>query len=151
MYAWHIYYRSFGANARGRAGWQPSGPAPQRDRTVRIAIATDDGRTVSTHFSRATHFAVVTVDRGVIVARELRARATQHRPRSRTAAPAQEDEALAPIADCALVVARHIGWRARDRMAEIGLTPIVTDRVSVDDATADCAAGRIVNIAQPLH
>ena len=118
---------------------------------MKIAIATDDGRTVSTHLSRATHFAVVTVDHGVIVARELRTTPAQHWPRERAAAPAQEDEALAPIADCGLVVARHIGWGARDRMVEIGLTPIVTDLVSVDDAAADCAAGRIVNIAKPLH
>jgi predicted Fe-Mo cluster-binding NifX family protein len=118
---------------------------------MKIAIATDDGRVVSAHFSRADRFAVVTVDRGFIVARELRIAAPHDGHGNGQTAPARRDEMLARIADCSLVVARHIGWQARDRMTDLGLEPIVTDLTSVSEAAAECAAGRIVNLAQPLH
>lgn len=118
---------------------------------MKIAIATNDGRFVSAHLSRATHFAVFTVDRGVVAARELRACPVQHPHRNGAAQPASGDSLLAPIADCCLVVARHIRWDTRDRMAELGLTPIVTDLVTVEEAAVECAAGRIANLAQPLR
>lgn len=118
---------------------------------MKIAIATDDGRIVSTHLSRATHFAVFTVDRGVVGTRELRVRPVQQGHHIGAAPASSGDFLLAPIVDCRLVVARHIRWGTRDRMAELGLTPIVTDLVSVDEAAAECAAGRIANLARPLH
>jgi predicted Fe-Mo cluster-binding NifX family protein len=45
---------------------------------VKIAIATDDGRTVSMHFGRAAHYAVLTVENGVVTARELRDKFSPH-------------------------------------------------------------------------
>lgn len=126
-------------------------PATQQDRTVKIAIATPDGRTVGGLLGRATRFLVVTVDHGAIVGREVRAAPKFRAPRNRPARPARVAAVLAPITDCGLVVALHIGWRAREEMSQLGMTPIVTDRMSVDDAAAECAAGRIVSIARPLH
>ena len=118
---------------------------------MKVAIATDDGMFVSTHFSRADRLAVVTVDRGVIVARELRSAAQQDARRNSPSVPERQDQVLARIADCTLVVAGHIGWQARERMTDLGLEPIVTDLTSVNEAAAECAAGCIVNLAQPLH
>ena len=43
-----------------------------------------------------------------------------------------------------------IGWGTRDQMAVMGLTPIVTDLKSVEDAARACATGIIENLAQPL-
>ena len=45
---------------------------------MKIVIATDDGRTVSMHFGRAAKYAVLTVEYGVIVARELREKLSPH-------------------------------------------------------------------------
>ncbi len=118
---------------------------------MKIAIATPDGRTVGALLGRATRFLVVTVDGGAIVDREMRAAPAFRAPRNLPARPARVAAALAPITDCRLVVAHHIGWRARDEMEQMGMTPIVTDRMSVDHAAAECAAGRIVSIARPLH
>ena len=39
---------------------------------MKIAAVTDDGRTISAHFGRATHYVVVTVADGKVVDRELR-------------------------------------------------------------------------------
>jgi hypothetical protein len=39
---------------------------------MKVACITDDGKTISAHFGRARHYAVLTVEDGRIVARELR-------------------------------------------------------------------------------
>ena len=39
---------------------------------MKIAIVTDDGKTISRHFGRATHYLVVTAEDGKIIERELR-------------------------------------------------------------------------------
>lgn len=45
---------------------------------IRIAAVTDDGQTISAHFGRATHYAVLTVSGGQIVSRELREKPGHH-------------------------------------------------------------------------
>ncbi len=45
---------------------------------MKIAIATDAGRTVSEHFGRAAHHAVLTIEGNLIVERELRPKVAPH-------------------------------------------------------------------------
>lgn len=134
---------------------------------MKVAIATDEGRVVSQHFGRATQYAVITVENGRIVAKELRAKDSNHGSggHAHDAAPAGDSRSpehtgpeaqarhssmLASISDCACVVAGGIGWGARDQMTAMGITPIVTTLASVEDAARACATGEIENIAQPL-
>ncbi len=132
---------------------------------MKIAIATDDGRTVSRHFGRAAHYAVLTVEDGAVVAREMR------RPKfsphgsggdvheEREAGPhgtgpaddVRHDQMAAAIADCSVVICGGMGRGAYDRMAANGIRPIVTDLQDVDEAAAECAAGHIVDHAEWLH
>ena len=39
---------------------------------MKIAAITDDGKTISQHFGRASHFMVITLEEGQIIERELR-------------------------------------------------------------------------------
>jgi hypothetical protein len=39
---------------------------------MKIAAITDDGKTISQHFGRASHYLVATVENGQIISRELR-------------------------------------------------------------------------------
>jgi len=45
---------------------------------VKIAIVTDDGQSISAHFGRARAYAVITVEDGVVVGREIRPKAAPH-------------------------------------------------------------------------
>lgn len=130
---------------------------------MKIAIVTDDGRSISPHFGRATAYAVLTVEDGKVVARELRGKAAPHGqgapghrddPGTHGTSPAVHavhDQMLAPIADCDYVVSRGMGWGAHDRIAAAGIRPIVTTLQEVDVAAIECAAGTIVDHAEQLH
>jgi predicted Fe-Mo cluster-binding NifX family protein len=132
---------------------------------VKIAIATDSGRTVSMHFGRAARYAVLTVEDGVVIERELRDKFSPH---GTPAAEAHEERGTGPhgtgqgsdlrhdqmasaIADCSAVICGGMGYGAYSRMEANGIRPIVTDIRDVDEAAIECAAGRIVDHSERLH
>jgi predicted Fe-Mo cluster-binding NifX family protein len=131
---------------------------------VKIAIASDDGRTVSAHFGRAVYYAVLTVEDGSVVAREMRPKFSPHGSgieahEEREASPhgvgpasdARHDQMAAAIADCSAVICGGMGQGAYDRMTANGIKPILTDLRDVDEAAIECAAGRIVDHVEWLH
>lgn len=130
---------------------------------MKIAIATDDGASMSAHFGRARAYLVITVEDGIVVGREVRAKPAPHLdagPSHRDdddgshdspAAHARHDGMIAPITDCACVVSRGMGRGAYDRITAAGIRAIVTDFVDPDEAALACADGRIVNHADRLH
>jgi predicted Fe-Mo cluster-binding NifX family protein len=129
---------------------------------VKIAIVTDDGRSVSPHFGRAGSYLVFTVADGAVVAREMRPKAAPHRDGERfdgsddgshdgPAAHQRHDQMIAPIADCASVVARGMGRGAYDRITAAGIQPVVTDIGDPDEAALACADGTIANLVERLH
>lgn len=128
---------------------------------MKVAIVTDDGTSISAHFGRAPAYAVLTVEDGVVVAREMRAKSAPHRDRAAghvetgshddPAANARHDDMIAPIADCTYLVARGMGRGAYDRIVAAGIRPIVTKLVVLDQAALECAAGSIVNLEDQLH
>jgi predicted Fe-Mo cluster-binding NifX family protein len=132
---------------------------------VKIAIATDDGRTVSMHFGRAASYAVLTVEDGAVVARELRPKFSPHgtpaamhedeRPGQAhgtgPAAQGRHDQMAATIADCEAVICGGMGYGAYERMVSNGIRAIVTDIRDVDEAALACAAGTIVDHVERLH
>jgi len=58
---------------------------------------------------------------------------------------------IAPITDCARLVARGMGRGAYDRVTSAGIRAIVTDLVDPDEAALACANGGIVNLVERLH
>ncbi len=128
---------------------------------MKIALVTDDGQTISAHFGRARAYAVVTVEGGEIVGREIRPKSAPHLEGERhaaddgshdsAAAHARHDQMLATITDCQYVVARGMGQGAYDRIVAAGLKPIITDLVHPDEAALACATGAINNQVERLH
>ena len=131
---------------------------------MKIAIVTDDGQRVSAHFGRAPYYAVLTVEDGSILARELRDKVAPHReglePEPHPAAgphgtdpasQARHDAMAAAVADCAALVAGGMGRGAYDRFAALGVRPFVTDILAVDAAAVACARGDLVDLVERLH
>jgi len=129
---------------------------------MKIAIVTDDGESISAHFGRARSYAVVTVENGVVVGRELRPKSAPHGDgairdeaddgsHDSPAAHARHDVMIAPITDCSCLIARGMGRGAYDRITAAGIQAVVTDLVDADEAALECAAGRIVNLVDRLH
>jgi predicted Fe-Mo cluster-binding NifX family protein len=129
---------------------------------MKIALVTDDGQSISAHFGRARAYAVLTVEDGIVVGREIRPKSAPHleggsahgAPDGSHDSPAahlRHDQMIAPVADCACLVTRGMGRGAYDRIAASGLRPIVTDLADADEAALACAAGTIVNLVERLH
>ena len=131
---------------------------------MKIVIATDDGRTVSRHFGRASYYSVLTVEDGAVVGREMRPKFSPHGSgievhEEREAGPhgvgpasdARHDQMAVAITDCSAVICGGMGQGAYDRLAANSIRPVVTDLQDVDEAAIECAAGRIVDHAERLH
>jgi predicted Fe-Mo cluster-binding NifX family protein len=129
---------------------------------MKIAVVTDDGQTISRHFGRAALYAVVTVEDGAVVGRELRSKSAPHRQSDGHVqravddhdGPAARDKHTAmvgPIGDCTWVVAGGMGRGAYTHITAAGLRPVVTTLHAIDEAAIECAAGRIVDHAELLH
>lgn len=135
------------------------------DDSVKIALVTDDGQTISRHFGRARMYAVLTVEDGVIVSRELRDKTAPHwqpdqphqdEPEGEAhgtspAARGKHLEMLGVIGDCAVMIAGGMGRGAYDHATGTGINPIVTSLSDIDKAAIECAAGNLVDEVERLH
>jgi predicted Fe-Mo cluster-binding NifX family protein len=133
---------------------------------MKIAVITDDERTISRHFGRAPYYLVVTIEEGKEVARERRDKANHgqfaHEPHVHEhdahtghghgpAAQGRHAQMAATIGDCQTVICGGMGNGAYQSLQERGLQPIVTDINSVDEAIAIYLKGGLVNRIDRLH
>lgn len=134
---------------------------------MKIAFATEDGQTISRHFGRARKYAVLTVENGMIVSRELRDKSAPHWRADRPAEGEEEAkngvhgeghadrakhlEMLAAVADCEVMIAGGMGKGAHDHATAAGIRPVVTSLHDIDEAATECAAGRLVDEVGRLH
>lgn len=132
--------------------------------TVKIAAITEDGETISRHFGRAPYYAVLTVEEGRIVKRELRDK-LGHRQfagqethegesgRHGYGPGAQDRHAsmAAAISDCEVLLCRGMGWGAYEAMKQYGVRPIVTDIADIEAAVQAYLDGIIVDRTELLH
>ena len=128
-------------------------------RNAKIAVASDDGTTVSSHFGRAAFYEVLEFRNGVPASRERRAKFAPHsgtnRGETEGAAHAPHDHKHAlmvdPIRDCQIVVARGMGDGAYIHLTEAGLTTILTSLHTVEELVDAVQGGTLEHQPQRLH
>ena len=135
---------------------------------TKVAIVTDDGRTVAQHFGRAAYYLVVTLADGVAVNRELRPRITPHAASGQhhhhehdhehghehgtgPAAAARHAAMAAQIADCQFLIAGGMGRGAVRAMEAAGLQVTLTNLSSIEEVIAALAAGKLQNESGRMH
>ena len=132
---------------------------------MKIAVITDDGKTISQHFGRAQYYLVATVENGQIASRELRDKfvhnqfANQPHPEEQPGQPHGMDVAshnkhlqmAEAIADCEALLCRGMGMGAYESMKTRGIRPLVTDIANVDEAVMAYVTGSIVDHVDLLH
>ena len=134
----------------------------------KIAAVTDDGKTISPHFGRATRYAVVTVEDGHVIAREFREKVGHHDFQrqgshdhehhdheqgqgSRKYAGEKHRIMFESIPDCEILLARGMGRGAYQGAIERGIGPILTDIADIDAAVQSVIDGSIENNPKRLH
>lgn len=133
---------------------------------MKIAVITDDERTISQHFGRAPYYVVATIENGQIIDRERRDKLGHahfsnephehdHRSGERHGFdPAAQDRharMAAAIADCDVLLCGGMGAGAYQSMQAHGIKPLVTDLRSIDEAIAAYLEGRLVDRVDRLH
>ncbi len=131
---------------------------------MKIAIATDDGKIVSAHFGRASHYLVVTIEQGKIINREMREKFSHthfanqphvHEPgQAHGFDPASQNrhaQMAETIRDCEAMLCRGMGTGAYESLRSLNIRPILTDITEVDKAASAYADGSITNHTERLH
>jgi predicted Fe-Mo cluster-binding NifX family protein len=132
---------------------------------MKIAAITDDGRTISQHFGRAPYYLVATVESGVIVNREMRDKLGHahfaNEPHEGDqpgqphgfgpAAQNRHVQMAEAIADCQALLCGGMGAGAYQSMVQRGITPVVTEIASIDEAVMAYVEGKIVDRTDRLH
>jgi transcriptional regulator with XRE-family HTH domain/predicted Fe-Mo cluster-binding NifX family protein len=146
-----------------------------KELTMKIALITDDGETISQHFGRALYYLVLSIDEGVVVERELRDK-PGHRQFSQQVVgidqPAEvhdhdhghgQGHGMNPgshqkhlsmaevIGDCQVLLCGGMGRGAYESMLALNIQPVVTDLRTVDEAVRAFLEGRLVDHTELLH
>lgn len=123
---------------------------------MKIAAATNDGYHIAPDFGRAMYYAVLTVEEGIIVGRELRQKVPQgwysatghiehHGPAGTAPETVHRHDALAdPIRDCQAVLAAGMDPEDRAHFEAIEIWPILTEPGPIEAAVQAFLAGTLV-------
>jgi len=121
----------------------------------KIAFVTDDGMTISSHFGRALYYEVVTLGDGKVLGRERREKAGHHTFGEHQHHGASHDHKhgvmTSPITDCSVLVSRGMGTGAQQHLLSMGITPVLTDLHTIEEAAASFMAGTLANNPKRLH
>jgi len=133
---------------------------------MKIAVITDDGKTISQHFGRANYYAVLTIEGGQIVQREMRDKlshkhfanephehpeAAGQRHGFDPAAQSRHGQMAEAITDCEALLCRGMGTGAYESMKARGIRPIVTDIEAIDEAALAYSSGSLIDHIEKLH
>jgi predicted Fe-Mo cluster-binding NifX family protein len=133
---------------------------------MKIALITDDEKTISQHFGRANYYAVLTIENGQILQREMREKASHkhfaneahehtnelnQRHGFDPASQTRHGQMAVTIADCEALVCGGMGAGAYESMKQRGIRPIVTEIRIIDEAALAYANGTIIDRIEKLH
>lgn len=131
---------------------------------MKIAVITDDSKTISAHFGRAQYYAVFTITENQIAERELRPKANHSHFAAEGHGPSHEGEhgsdpaaqhrhnaMIEPISDCQIVIVRGMGMGAHRSLMANGIRPIVTNVENIEEALIAYLSGSLTDHPEKLH
>jgi predicted DNA-binding protein (UPF0251 family)/predicted Fe-Mo cluster-binding NifX family protein len=126
---------------------------------AKIAVASDDGKNVSSHFGRAPYYTVLTLKEGKVLSCELRHKFAPHhhgesegeRGHHGMHADLKHASMVESILDCQVVIARGMGDGAYAHLTQAGLTTILTALHTVDEVTKAASEGTLTHQEQRIH
>jgi predicted Fe-Mo cluster-binding NifX family protein len=128
----------------------------EQNSVVQLAFASDDGETISQHFGKARQYAVVTIEKGAITARELRPKFSPHSESGEHNAEELDHNQrhqlmVDSIKDCQIVIAGGMGMGAQMHFQRAGLSVLMTELTSIDEACQAYINGELKHIPERLH
>jgi predicted Fe-Mo cluster-binding NifX family protein len=125
---------------------------------MKIAVITDEGKSISQHFGRAPHYLVLTIENGQITHRELRdklghshfALHEEHHQDGEHGHGKHMQMAEA-IRDCQVLICGGMGYGAYESMRRLNIRPVVTDLTDIEAAVQAYLDGTLVDHTEKLH
>lgn len=131
---------------------------------MKIAVVSEDGKTVSQHFGMAPYYVVVTAEGDKVSGNETRSKAGHHAQGAHragehpsgphgfdAASQATHSSMIANITDCQVLIAGGMGWGAQQSLKSAGIETVVTEVQDIDQAVKLYLAGKLPNRAERLH
>ena len=133
---------------------------------MKIAVATDDGTTVSQHFGKALSYVVITVEDGQVSDREKRDKTGHHTFAGQqnkashtvgaghgygTHAESKHASMVQSIADCQVLIAGGMGLGAYHSLKNRNIEPVITDVKDIDEAVKLYLSNDLPNLMERLH
>lgn len=131
---------------------------------MKIAIVTDDGKTVSKHFGRAKNYLVVTIDNGIVIERSTREKMNHdhfahgehhehgHGEKGASEASHQKHTSMVQvISDCEVMISGGMGTGAYLSLQQLNIRPIVTDLEDINQVIAKFIGGKLIDHPELLH
>lgn len=139
----------------------------KKELTMKVAIITDDGKTISQHFGRAPYYLVVTIENGEVVNKEMREKMGhshffaghdseeshgQGQGHGLDSASHNKHISMAEtIADCKALLCGGMGMGAYESMRRLNIQPVVTDLQDIDEAVQAFIDGKLIDHTELLH
>jgi predicted Fe-Mo cluster-binding NifX family protein len=135
---------------------------------MKIAAVSDDGKTISQHFGRATQYVVVTAEGDKITSKEIRQKAGHaqfagsghqeehscgcHEVHGHQEGAQERHSAMAQsITDVKVLLAGGMGWGAYESLKSYNIEAIITDVTDIEQAVKLYLKGELPNLMQKLH
>jgi predicted Fe-Mo cluster-binding NifX family protein len=133
---------------------------------MKIAVVTEDEKTISQHFGMAPLYRVFTVEDGKITARETRSKAGhghgagQGHPEHHGQGGQHGFDAAAQnihasmadsIKDCQVMITRGMGMGAYYSLKQYNIEPYISDVADIEEAVKLQIEGKLTNFTDRLH
>lgn len=141
---------------------------------MKIAIITDDGKTVSKHFGRALFYLVAEIENGAVIYRETREKighghfsagegsghehhehnhegGAHHSHGSEGEAHGKHTQMVQAISDCETVVCGGMGQGAYLSLQRLNIRPVVTDLNDIEEVINASINGTLTDHPELLH
>ena len=132
---------------------------------MKIAVVTDDEKTISTHFGQARYYVVLTVQNGKVTEQETRPKVNQkqfageHHHRGEHGdshgmdrqAQHRHARMMEAIDDCQALIARGMGQGAHYSLTSRGIKPVLTDIQDIQEAVEAYLAGKLIENPSRVH
>jgi predicted Fe-Mo cluster-binding NifX family protein len=126
---------------------------------MKIAVVTDDHKTISAHLRGSQYFLVFTIKNGKIIDQEVRPKGNR---RKKHLIHAEADDTLpnlaarhtsimAAIIDCDVLLAGGMGQKTYDDLRLRSIQPILTDIQDIQAAVSAYLSGNIINRLERLR
>jgi predicted Fe-Mo cluster-binding NifX family protein len=131
---------------------------------MKLAVITDDGKTISQHFGRALSYMVLTIEDGKVTQHEMRPKmghnhfsgGEQHEHHGAghgmdSASHNRHAQMADAISDCQAILCGGMGMGAYQSMLQLNIKPIVTEIQDIELAAKAYIDGKIIDRTEMLH